>query len=124
MQLSTSGDRFSYQYTISNHPQDKSRFEYTNHSQNAQFRICSLTWVSFTHANSNGEYDTVTFSGFGNWSLDKKERLHIASVQVSTAAGRPYVSILIDGGTVSNVNTRPNNETPPLTALDDSTAHD
>jgi hypothetical protein len=28
-------------------------------------------------------------------------------VQISTAADAPYVSILIDGGSVSNVNTKP-----------------
>ncbi len=121
MQASNSGDRFSYQYSISNHSHEKSYFEYTNHSQNGVFRMRSLTWVSFTHSKREGsdEFDMVTFSGLGTWSLDKKDRLHIASVQVSTFPNRPYISILIDGGRVSNINTRPSNETPPLTALEE-----
>ncbi len=124
MQLSNSGDRFSYQFSISNHSKEKSTFEYTNHSQNGQFRMSSLAWLRFTNSKhgSSDRYDTVTFSGFGQWSLDKKGRQHIASVQVSTASDRPFVSILVDGGNVSNVNTRPNDETQPLTALENETA--
>ncbi|MEQ1828521.1 MAG: hypothetical protein ABL921_21340, partial [Pirellula sp.] len=121
MQVSNSGDRFSYQFSISNHLHEKSTFEYTNHSQNGQFRMSSLAWLRFNNSkhNRNDGYDMVTFSGFGRWNLDKNDRQHIASVQISTASDRPFVSILIDGGNVSNVNTRPANETPPLTALTD-----
>jgi hypothetical protein len=83
----------------------------------------SLAWVSFTHSKREGsnEFDMVTFSGLGTWSLDKNDRSHIASVQISTVSNRPYVSILIDGGRVSNVNMRLSDETPPLTALSAST---
>jgi hypothetical protein len=38
----------------------------------------------------------------------------MATVQISTAADMPYVSILIDGGMVSNVNTKPEKAVLPL----------
>lgn len=58
--------------------------------------------------NSNaaiGDADTVSFTAFGSWSKDQD--LHVATVQISTAPDEPYVSIQIDGGLTSNVNTRP-----------------
>ena len=69
----------------------------------------SLAWVSFSNSSRAcppGEADTVTFTGVGMWSQDTS-RPHVASVQVSTAPDAPYVSILIDGGLMSNVNTKP-----------------
>jgi hypothetical protein len=74
------------------------------------FRMCGLAWVSFTHsraATRMGRPDTVTFTGYGSWSKDSSGAPHVAAVQVSTAREYPYVSIQIDGGLVSNVNTKP-----------------
>ena len=34
---------------------------------------------------------------------------HVATVHVCTSPTRPYVSILVDGGTTKNLNTRPVN---------------
>ena len=43
-----------------------------------------------------GLYDTVSFSGFGNWSADTADAPpRFATVQVSTAASTPYVGILV-----------------------------
>jgi hypothetical protein len=39
---------------------------------------------------------------------------HLATVQVSTARDMPYVSILIDGGMLSNVNTKPDKPVLPI----------
>jgi hypothetical protein len=69
----------------------------------------SLVWVSFSNANraaKPGECDCVTFTGIGLWSKDMKGP-HMCTVQISTAAEAPYVSILLDGGMLSNVNTKP-----------------
>lgn len=119
--LSTTGGQFSYRYSISSDPtQHKPLFEYTNHAQGGTFRLKSLSWVDFANSGSrsaDGGIETITFSGFGTWSLDPKEALHTASVQVSVAPSSPYVSILIDGGQVSNVITQLKSTEPPLTGL-------
>ena len=47
----------------------------------------------------------ITFGGFGTWSKDKD--VHQVSVHISTAEDEPYVGIQVDGGTTSNVNTKP-----------------
>jgi len=44
----------------------------------------------------SGEYDTVSFSGFGTWSADAADGPpRFATVQVSTAVAAPYVGILV-----------------------------
>ena len=120
-QMATTGDMFSYRYSISSDASKQAPFfEYTNHSQGGTFVMRCLTWVNFTNSSgqpSGLDYDTVTFSGFGKWSLGDENELHTASVQISTAPKTPYVSILIGGGQVSNVNTTLNSVPPPLTAL-------
>jgi hypothetical protein len=60
-----------------------------------------------TATQPHGSYDTVTFTGYGSWSKDADDGLHLATVQVSVAPDAPYVSIQIDGGTLSNVNLKP-----------------
>jgi hypothetical protein len=112
--LSSTAERFSYSYKI---PSDLSRhqasFEYENHTQQGKFRMHSLSWVGFSNSSgarhSSGDYDTVTFSGFGVWSKDGSETVQMAAVQISTSPQRPYVAIQIDDGDVSNVNTKPQN---------------
>ena len=60
------------------------------------------------------EPDTVTFAGFGTWSKGPPDQLHVATVQVSTSREYPYVSIQIDSGLVSNVNTKPADDAATL----------
>jgi hypothetical protein len=73
----------------------------------------SLAWVGFSNSDGarrrSGEYDTVTFAGFGVWSRDGSETVQMAAVQISTSPQRPYVAVQIDDGNVSNVNTKPVN---------------
>jgi len=112
--LAATDDRFSYRYAI---PADPRRvpavFEYTNHSQQGSFRLQGLTWVRFgnsrTARGARGEYEVVTFAGFGIWSKEGVEVLRPATVQISTAPEAPYVGIQIDGGLISNVDTKPPN---------------
>ena len=69
----------------------------------------SLVWVNFSNGGRDcppGACEVVTFTGIGLWSQDT-QRPHMATVQISTNALLPYVSILIDGGMTSNVNTKP-----------------
>jgi len=112
--LSSTAEQFSYSYKI---PSDLSRhkasFEYENHTQQGKFRMHSLSWVGFSNSSgarhSSGNYDTVTFAGFGVWSKGGSETVQMAAVQISTSSQRPYVAIQIDDGDVSNVNTKPLN---------------
>jgi hypothetical protein len=117
--LASNGNRFSYRYAVPSAPaREKAAFEYTNHAQGAIFCLRALAWISFTNsrgrAAAGGEYDTVTFAGFGTWSKAPPDQLHVATVQVSTARDYPYVSIQIDGGLVSNVNTKPADDAATL----------
>ncbi|HEX6861302.1 MAG TPA: hypothetical protein VF414_00720, partial [Thermoanaerobaculia bacterium] len=116
----STGEEFSYRYSIAADPaREAPFFEYTNHSQQeGKFRLTTLAWASFVHSlgsRPEGEqYDTVTFTGYGTWSLDGGRRPHAVTVQVCTSAETPYVSIQIDGGLVSNVNTKPADERKAL----------
>ncbi|MEM7352411.1 MAG: hypothetical protein AAF657_16535 [Acidobacteriota bacterium] len=103
--------KFSYAYKIPCDPAaaDDAFFEYTNHDDDGTFK---LTRLSFVHASNSrnstaedGAADTITFGGFGSWSKDSD--LHQVSVHISTAEHEPYVGIQVDGGTTSNVNTKP-----------------
>jgi hypothetical protein len=112
--LSSTAERFSYSYKIpSDLTHHKASFEYENHTQQGKFRLHSLTWVGFSNSSEarrgSGDYDTVTFAGFGIWSKDGHETVQTVAAQFSTSAQRPYVGIQIDSGIVSNVNTKPPN---------------
>jgi hypothetical protein len=103
---------FSYKYDLHGKPGGrKAKFEYVNHSVNGTFKLESLNWISFINSraseNADGQHDCVTFSGFGTWSRDATGALHLICAQISEAEGKPYVSIQIGGGSVSNVNTKP-----------------
>ncbi len=110
--LASIGDEFSYSYAIPAGAGTAS-FEYVNHTKDATFRMQALTWVGFINSRTAeaapGEYDTITFAGIGTWSKDPGDASHIATVQVSTSDRFPYVTILIDGGHTSSVNTKPAN---------------
>lgn len=114
--LSSTGDRFSYSYSIPCDPAaGGASFEYTNTTGGGTFRMQSLASVRCLNSRGStsapGDSDTVTFTGFGSWSAD--DQPHVATVQISTSPEFPYVSIMIDGGLVSNVDTRPAEEPIP-----------
>jgi hypothetical protein len=113
--LASTGERFSYHYDIPADPEHNvAVFEYVNHSQGGTFKLHSLSWVSFTNSRDSklkdGNYDTVSFSGYGTWEKAGQESLQVVSAQISTSRKTPYVSIQINGGFVSNVNTKPEDE--------------
>ncbi|MBI3895866.1 MAG: hypothetical protein HY313_08020 [Acidobacteria bacterium] len=116
--LSSAGDLFSYNYFIRcNAPSEDASFEYTNNnpSNGGTFRMQSIAAVSCTNSRNSraapGDYDTVTFTGFGTWSKDSQP--HAASVQFSVAPDSPYVYIMIDAGFTSQANTKPDATTFP-----------
>ena len=107
----STGDMFSMKYEVSNKPGQKAMFEYTNHTQEGTFTMHKLSWVDFSNSMTStakeGSYDTVTFTGFGTWSKDDTPISRTGSVQISTNRQAPYITIQIDGGFLSNVNTKP-----------------
>jgi hypothetical protein len=114
--LASNLQRFSYRFSIPAEPhRGKAVFEYVNHSLKASFRLRSLSWVRFGNARTarprRGTYDVVTFAGFGTWQPNQGAESMVpmvpAAVQISTAAGAPYVGIQIGGGAISNVDTKP-----------------
>jgi len=110
------GDRFSLRYSIPGDPPRRPAFfEYVNATQGATFSLTALTWVSFTNSRTSrsapGQYDTVSFSGFGTWSKDGGRTAQLVTAQISDAPDLPYVSIQVGGGLISNVNTKPTDET-------------
>lgn len=109
---STAGGRFSYRYSLPAAPEraPEARFEYSDHASGGVFRLSALTWIDWGTALGSrvpaGQPDTVTFSGFGTWSLDRRRgALHQISVQLSVAAEAPFVGIQVDGGVTSNAAT-------------------
>lgn len=113
--VASTGEIFSYRYEIPADPEKvEGVFEYTNHSQDGRFKLQTLTWVDFSNSRESklkeGNYDTVSFAGFGTWEKAGQESVQMVSAQISTARKTPYVSIQINGGFVSNVNTKPTDE--------------
>jgi hypothetical protein len=114
VQAST-GERFSYRLEVRTDTDAPVEFEYSNHSQNAVFQLETTSWLGCsTPPGAHGQVTTiVTFSGFGRWSKDPTRRAHQVAAQVAIG-GDEYVSIQIDSGLVSNVNTKPAEEVAAL----------
>jgi len=114
----STGDIFSYRYRIPADPAETPPlFEYVNHSQEGCFRLHSLAWVDFSNSGTSpygGDYDTVTFSGFGVWTKEDSRTLQQAAVQICTSSEKPFVGIQIAQGDISNVNTKPGIEQDAL----------
>lgn len=109
--LASVGEFFSYSYQIPHDPSAaQASFEYENHTQNGRFKMHSLAWFGFGNSSGGGETDMLSFTCFGVWEKDGVRRVVQASAQISTSHARPYVGIQVDGGAVSNVNTKPANE--------------
>jgi len=108
---SSTGQEFSYKYTIPCGPDaQEASFEYVNHAQAGEFKLTTLSWVSCTHSqffNGSRAPRVVTFAGFGTWSKDPLQQMHVVAAQISTEPGEEYVGIQIDSGLTSNVNKRP-----------------
>jgi len=84
--LASTGDRFSYSYFIpGGAAHHKASFEYENHSQQRKFHMHCLAWVGFSNSGTSraktGEYDTVTFTGYGIWSKGGVDSLQQTAVQ-------------------------------------------
>ncbi len=108
---SSTGEDFSYRLDVRAGEETSVSFEYANDSQRARFRMRALSWIGQSRVRiAHGrDVDVVTFSGFGMWSKDPTGRAHQVSAQIAVGA-EEYVSIQIDGGLVSNVNTKPAEE--------------
>jgi hypothetical protein len=108
--VSSTGVPFSYSYQVPCDGEGTAQFEYTNSGPDGgTFQAHTLGSVSCFNSRFSekpiGDYDTVSFTAFGDW--DNDDELHAATVQFSTSPDEPYISIIIDGGFLSNVNTKP-----------------
>ncbi len=121
--LSSLGDRFSYSFSI---PCDatgaKGAFEYTNSSSGSSggtLHMVRLASVSCLNSRDSrlaaGDYDTVTISGFGTWSKDKKDAApRLVTFSICLAPEAPYIGILVyqnpdasNNVILSSANTKP-----------------
>jgi len=85
---SSTGDLFSYTYSVPCDGSGPASFEYSN-SRDGAFRLTRLAAVTCFD-------DTLTFSAFGTWSKDSAlADPRFATVQISTAPDAPYVGILV-----------------------------
>jgi hypothetical protein len=117
--IASNGDRFSYSYTVPTKSASRgASFEYQNHSQSGVFRMHTLVWISFNNSRTSdailGNYDTVTFTGFGIWDVEGNRSIQQSTVQISKSPHTTYVGIQIDLGNISNVNTKPVREEDAL----------
>jgi hypothetical protein len=122
---STYGDPISYSMNVACDGSTAS-FTYTNNSirypngpyaagnKGGTFTMTNLSAVSCTNSLTStlplGQYDMITFTGYGTWSNDQSP--HIASVSLSLDPNEPYIGIQIDGASLSNADTKP--VVPPL----------
>ena len=107
---SSTGEEFSFRLEARHDTPQPLAFEYTNHAQGGTFQLQTVSWFNRAAMSTPaGECEVWTFAGFGRWSKDPTGRAHQAAVQVAVGA-EEYVSVQIDAGLVSNVNTRPAEE--------------
>jgi hypothetical protein len=60
-----------------------------------------------------GDFDTISFVGYGTWSPDTTNGRHVVTVHISQQPDTPlYVSIQVDG-TLSKVHLKPSEDTIP-----------
>jgi hypothetical protein len=114
---SSTGDEFSYRYSIPGDAAVHAVFEYENHTQQGKFKMHSLAWVDFGHSGTTEEgeeCDLVSFSGFGVWSKDGVNTLQQVAVQICSSSNKPYIGIQVASGDVSNVNMKPVDELAAL----------
>jgi hypothetical protein len=111
---SSTGEDFSFRLEVREGRHEPLGFEYTNHAQRGSYRMETVSWFGRSRVlTPAGESDVYTFSGFGRWSKDGTGRAHQVAAQIAVGA-EEYVSVQIDSGLVSNVNTRPVEEAAAL----------
>ncbi len=111
---SSTGEGFSFRLDLLEAGAQPVGFLYSNHAQQASFRLETVSWFGRACLPTGaGDTDVFTLSGFGRWSKDPTGRAHQLAAQIAVGA-EPYVSIQIDSGLVSNVNTRPVEEVAAL----------
>ena len=85
-------------------------------------RLASVSCINSRNSTAApGDFDTITFTGFGAWSKDASDAApRFASVQISTSLDCPYAGVLVyqnpDAETnvvLSSANTKPAEKTLP-----------
>lgn len=102
--VSSIGDNVTYNFSMPCNPAGAPfTFTYTNNNRGASggtFTMKSLAAINCSNSlNSTarpGDYDTLSFSGFGTWSKDAADALpRFSTVSISLAQGAPYTGILV-----------------------------
>ncbi len=114
---SSYGLPFSYSFDVPcDGKSSPAAFTYTNTggrpstgAKGGTFKMTNLASVSCTNSLGStlpaGQYDFITFTGYGTWSNDSSP--HLGTVAYSNAPGAPYIGIQIDGATLANSDTKP-----------------
>jgi hypothetical protein len=112
---------FSYNYSMSCDPAvPTGQFDYTNFDlthYGGTFHLENVASVSCTNSkyswSAPGDYDTISFVGYGTWSPDTTNGRHVVAVHISEQPDTPlYVSIQVDGN-LSKVHLKPSEDTIP-----------
>jgi hypothetical protein len=127
--VSSLGDTVTYSYSVPcNSPGGTVSFRYANDNRGRSggtFEMQHLASVSCTNSPgsvaANGDYDTISFTGFGTWSKDEAFALpRFSSVSLSLTPGAPYTGIIVfqnpdlnQNVVLSAGNNRPANKTRP-----------
>ena len=124
--VSSLGDNITFTYAVPcNLAGVAVSFRYTNDNRGASggtFDMQHLASATCTNSRNSaagtGDYDTISFTGFGTWSKDAAFSLpRFASVSLSLAADAPYTGILIFQSPDANTNVimSSGNNKPPVT---------
>ncbi len=105
--LSSTRRLFSYRYMLSTRASDPAIFELTDHSLGGTFVLKHLAHIVFGSSPSSRARrtpDTVTFTGFGTWSLDPESGpTHRISAHLCRSRHSPFIAIAIDEGQTSSI---------------------
>ena len=117
-ETSSIGQQFAYRYRV-DLKTSAVFFEYSNRDEHGggTFKLHRVSWISATNSPRStagpGKADTITFSGFGSWTVGGKSKKnsstdgHQVAVHISTSEADAYVGIMVDAGLTSNANTKP-----------------
>ena len=107
--LSSTRRLFSYRYMLSTRATDPATFELIDHTLGGTFVLKHLVHIVFGSSPSSRARrtpDTVTFSGFGTWSLDPESGpTHRISAHLCRSRHSPFIAIAIDEGSTSSIST-------------------
>ncbi len=105
--LSSTRRLFSFRYMLSTRPSDPTIFEFTDHTLGGTFVLQHLGRIVFgssPNSRARKSPDTVTFNGFGTWSLDPEGGpVHRIAAHLCRSRISPFIAITLDEGRTSAI---------------------